>query len=136
MPNVWYFGDSRAAYDNSQCSEFIQDGDLLVVPSEKATAIMVDAWPIICDGYDEDCQHSTKFDGPLHHSHDWYSLEGGKYVASIEMLSTISYEGEHVFFPQRVYGRAGLLDAQRAMARCHVAWAEAKAPHLLTSWVD
>lgn len=46
MVRVHVFGSTGAAYDASQTSEEISDGDVLVVESERVVGIMVEAWPI------------------------------------------------------------------------------------------
>lgn len=91
QPNLWYFEDSGSAYDISQTDDRVKDGDILVVPSEKAVAIMVEAWPIIIDGFDEDLQHDTAFDGPLEHTADWDSVFYGKYAPAIEAWCHVPY---------------------------------------------
>jgi hypothetical protein len=44
-PRVHVFDSSSEAYDVSQCNSAIRDGDVLVVPSERAIAVLVEAWP-------------------------------------------------------------------------------------------
>lgn len=43
---IHIFETSGQAYDSSQCDDSIHDGDLLVVPSERALAILCKAWPV------------------------------------------------------------------------------------------
>jgi len=43
---VHVFDSSGFAYDMSQCSDEIKDGDVLYVPSESVAAVMVRAWPV------------------------------------------------------------------------------------------
>jgi hypothetical protein len=45
VPAVHEFDSTSFAYDASQCFDEINDGDLLVVRSERAVAIMLEAWP-------------------------------------------------------------------------------------------
>jgi hypothetical protein len=45
MPQVHTFESTREAYNASQCRDGIHDGDILLVPSESAAAVMVSAWP-------------------------------------------------------------------------------------------
>jgi len=90
MPEIHRFYSSGEAYDASQTHNEIHDGDVLVVERENAIAILVSAWPVIFEGYDEDLQHNTAFDGPLHHSADWHELDGGKYTPSVELAQTVT----------------------------------------------
>ena len=45
-PKVHTFDSSVEAYDASQCDDDIANGDVLVVLSEDAIAILVEAWPV------------------------------------------------------------------------------------------
>jgi hypothetical protein len=45
QPTVHTFDSTGEAYDVSQCSDEIKNGDVLVVPDEDAIAIMLEAWP-------------------------------------------------------------------------------------------
>ena len=49
MTTVHTFASSREAYDASQTHDDIRDGDLLIVPDERAVAVMVQAWPTALD---------------------------------------------------------------------------------------
>jgi hypothetical protein len=40
------FESSAEAYDVSQCTDAIRDGDVLLVPSEGLAAILMGAWPV------------------------------------------------------------------------------------------
>lgn len=42
--NVHQFGDTGQAYDACQCCDFIKDGDLLVIESERVVGV-ADTWP-------------------------------------------------------------------------------------------
>lgn len=44
-PRVHVFDSTSLAYDVSQCSDDVRNGDVLVVPDERAVAIMLSAWP-------------------------------------------------------------------------------------------
>lgn len=44
-PRIHSFASSGEAYDASQTHEDIADGDILLVPSERACAVLVSAWP-------------------------------------------------------------------------------------------
>jgi hypothetical protein len=61
---VHYFDESGYAYDMSQCSDDIADGDVLVVNGkEKSVAVLMGAWPICCvEGFVTD--RETHFDCP------------------------------------------------------------------------
>lgn len=51
---VHAFDSTVEAYNASQCSEDVKDGDVLVVPSESAVAILVQAWPMsVTDSHGE-----------------------------------------------------------------------------------
>jgi hypothetical protein len=45
VPTVHEFESTSCAYDMSQCDDAIHDGDVLVVRSENAVAILLSAWP-------------------------------------------------------------------------------------------
>jgi hypothetical protein len=45
VPAVHEFDSTSFAYDMSQCDDEIKNGDVLVVRSERAVAIMLEAWP-------------------------------------------------------------------------------------------
>jgi hypothetical protein len=45
MPQVFEFASTREAYNMSQTDPTIRDGDVLVVPSERAVGVLVEAWP-------------------------------------------------------------------------------------------
>lgn len=50
MPKVHYFSSTGEAYDCSQCDDGIENGDVLVVESENAVAILMEAWPAALEG--------------------------------------------------------------------------------------
>lgn len=45
-PKVHTFGSTGEAYDHSQTSDHIKDGDILHVPSEGVTGFLNEAWPV------------------------------------------------------------------------------------------
>src|SRR4051794_38048547 len=72
--------DSGEAYDVTQTSDALRDGDLIVCEheGERLIAVLVQAWP-------------TRISGPLGSSlhelsdeYDWTTLDDGKYARSIE----------------------------------------------------
>lgn len=66
MVQVHRFDDSGEAYDMSQCSDDIHNGDVLVVDSstERSVAFLMDAWPIcVVPGFVTD--RDTRFDCPI-----------------------------------------------------------------------
>ena len=71
------FHSSGEAYDVSQCSEAIHDGDVLLVPSERRVAVLVEAWPILV---------GTDDPGPAFHSFKpgvtFVTSDDGKYLNS------------------------------------------------------
>jgi hypothetical protein len=46
VPRVHEFDSTSTAYDMSQCDDEIADGDVLVVRSERAVAVLLEAWPV------------------------------------------------------------------------------------------
>jgi hypothetical protein len=46
--NVWHFATQYDAYDASQTSDLIKDGDLLVTP--QAVGFLFEAWPVLLKG--------------------------------------------------------------------------------------
>lgn len=58
VPQVHEFDSTSEAYDVSQCADEIRDGDVLVVRSERAVAIMLSAWPTAVEpGLEGDAFH-------------------------------------------------------------------------------
>lgn len=45
-PVVHTFDSSGEAYDASQCSDDISDGDVLAVPAEGVVGFLFEAWPV------------------------------------------------------------------------------------------
>jgi hypothetical protein len=43
---VHTFGSTGEAYDASQCDDNIENGDVLIVPSERVAGVLVEAWPV------------------------------------------------------------------------------------------
>jgi hypothetical protein len=50
---VWAFRSNREAYDLTQTSDEIKDGDVLYVPSENLVGFLAKAWPIAVIGKPE-----------------------------------------------------------------------------------
>lgn len=72
---VHTFDSSGEAYDASQYDDDIKDGDVLHVPSEKVTGLLVKAWPTAV----------TEKHGSFHRLADgitWESFEDGRYAES------------------------------------------------------
>lgn len=70
-----YFESTGEAYDASQTSDAIRDGDILVVEAERVVGILVAAWPTAV----------TIAHGEFHQLGDqtsWADLEGGRYLDS------------------------------------------------------
>lgn len=71
------FYDSGEAYDASQCSDHIHDGDVLLVPREGRVAVLVEAWPVLV---------GTGDPGPAFHSWNpgvtFATSDDGKYLNS------------------------------------------------------
>lgn len=45
MTTIHTFDSTGEAYNASQCSDEIKDGDILAVPSEHCVGILIQAWP-------------------------------------------------------------------------------------------
>jgi hypothetical protein len=77
--------DTGEAYDFTQTTEGVRDGDLIRCQHEgrEVWAVLVSAWPVAFDGLDEEGQA-----GELHtldHILDLYSLDEGKYAKSFDV---------------------------------------------------
>ena len=46
MPNIWTFEDTGRAYDCSQSSDVIKDGDILVAIRDRVVGFLCQAWPV------------------------------------------------------------------------------------------
>ena len=67
------FASTSEAYDATQWNDEINDGDVLLVPSEHVAGVLVRAWPV------------AVFGGPgafhvLADGMDWSTYENGRYV--------------------------------------------------------
>lgn len=72
---VWFFTSTGEAYDVSQCDDRINDGDLLVVPTERVAGVLVKAWPVAAT------PEAGKFHAPQP-GFDWADVEGDNYTRS------------------------------------------------------
>ena len=45
MPKIWIFSTTEEAYDASQSSDVIKDGDVLVATEERVVGFLFQAWP-------------------------------------------------------------------------------------------
>ncbi len=61
MPNIWIFEDTKLAYDASQTSEVIKDGDILVATKERVVGFLYKAWPVAVTGNSDDEKSSGEF---------------------------------------------------------------------------
>lgn len=73
---IHVFENEIEAYDASQCDERIQDGDVLVAIAEKATAVLIKAWPTtVVRGTAQELHQ-------LRPEASWLETEGGRYAKS------------------------------------------------------
>ncbi|MFD3455787.1 hypothetical protein ACFWVC_26865 [Streptomyces sp. NPDC058691] len=80
-PAVHHFGDTREAYDATQCREDIRDGDVLVVESAKVVGFLDAAWPVsITEEHGE--FHAMATGAPRY--------ADGRYAASIERARQVA----------------------------------------------
>lgn len=81
------FTDSREAYDASQTSDAIRDGDVLVVPD--GVAVLVEAWPVVFS--------TGRPDHVFHHLEEgveWRTFKDGRYYNSaVVALALYTVEG-------------------------------------------
>ncbi|MFJ1529701.1 hypothetical protein ACIOFV_14950 [Streptomyces mirabilis] len=83
LPKVHRFSDTSEAYDASQCSEAIRDGDVLVVESERVVGFLDEAWPVaITEAHGE--FHGLKIPAR--------EIKGGRYAASADLAERIAAE--------------------------------------------
>jgi hypothetical protein len=66
-----------AAYDHTQTSEHVRDGDVLHLKGGH-TAVMNRAWPVMVTGDSKEMHH-------LEHGHTWDEHDGGKYKKSVAL---------------------------------------------------
>ena len=78
---VHYFDTSGEAYDASQTHDDISDGDVLVVESEQAVAILMKAWPTVYN--DDALPNEFHTLGP---DYDWAMTEYGESVKLAERV--------------------------------------------------
>jgi hypothetical protein len=85
--------DTREAYDFTQTNEAMRDGDVVVCQHEgrEVVAILVEAWPVAISGMDEERQAGSMH--ALDHPADWHSLDGGKYLLSIDATERWAVRG-------------------------------------------
>jgi hypothetical protein len=79
--------DTGMAYDISQTSDEIHDGDVLIADHNGRTiyAVMCSAWPTSLDGYGEELMEDETFQFHFFADiRDIYTIEGGKYVAALD----------------------------------------------------
>ena len=99
---VHVFNSSGQAYNASQCSEEIKDGDVLVVKTlrlvdgqdeEQCVAILYKAWPVLVHGKCRArCFHL------LEEGSTWLDLEDGdKYLPSVELANSIRFDSQPSF---------------------------------------
>jgi hypothetical protein len=84
--NIYAFTSSGEAYDCSQWSSLIKDGDLLIVPSEQIAGFLMQAWP---------CAVTPNL-GAFHalaEGSSWENMEDGKYLISAMNAQRIAAEG-------------------------------------------
>lgn len=76
------FWSSGEAYNVSQSSDAVADGDILLVPSESRVAVLVGAWPVwvATDGDVGPGEFHTLADGVT-----WQTFEDGRYLRSVEV---------------------------------------------------
>lgn len=72
------FESTREAYDTSQCSDAIRDGDVLFVPSEERIAVLLSAWPVTVVPH----EHGPGEFHELADNTSWVTVEHGRYAAS------------------------------------------------------
>lgn len=83
-PAVHRFDDTTEAYDASQCYDEIKDGDLLVVESEQAIAVLMDAYPVaLTAGHGE-------FHSGLEESAR--TFREGRYAVSVDAAEAVAAE--------------------------------------------
>lgn len=82
------FFSSGEAYDASQCSDAIRDGDVLLVPSENRVAVLVEAWPVLVgNGEPGEAFHTLIPEATFRTTHD------GKYLnAAIVAITLLTVE--------------------------------------------
>ncbi|MEU0627727.1 hypothetical protein [Streptomyces sp. NPDC005989] len=81
-PAVHRFDDTTAAYNASQCYDEIKDGDVLVVASERAIAVLMGAYPVAL----------TILNGQFHDGleESARTIREGRYAASVDVAEEIA----------------------------------------------
>ncbi|MFE3146613.1 hypothetical protein ACFXJ6_08105 [Streptomyces sp. NPDC059218] len=81
-PAVHRFDDTTTAYNASQCHDEIKDGDLLVVASERAIAVLMGAYPVAL----------TILNGQFHDGleESARTIREGRYAASVDVAEEIA----------------------------------------------
>lgn len=87
-PDIHHFDSTKDAYDQSQTSGNVKDGDVLHVPSEGVTGVMVGAWPTAVT------ENSGEFHGGLVDGYDWNDLDGDDYSKSHETAQHLHKTGK------------------------------------------
>ena len=82
-PLAHVFGSTREAYDHSQASDAIRDGDVLFVPTEGIAAVLYGAWPVAVNE-PHDVQHG-EFHGYVGGADALAAADGGRYAESVQM---------------------------------------------------
>lgn len=79
------FYSSAEAYDASQVSDAVADGDVLLVPSEGLAAIMLAAWPtaVVVGEDGPGTFHILKAD------RSWQTVDDGKYAAAAGVAAAL-----------------------------------------------
>jgi hypothetical protein len=78
------FHSSGEAYDASQTSDAVRDGDVLLVPSEGRAAVLVGAWPVAVGTGDPGAFHA------LDNGKTFRDLKGGRYLSSAIVAIALS----------------------------------------------
>lgn len=99
MVNIHIFESTSEAYDESQCSDEIKFGDVLVVESERVVGFLLSAWPIAVTkergqfhGKATDCTWEkccTRSSGELERDHPDYNLS---YAEAVRVATELGYE--------------------------------------------
>jgi hypothetical protein len=82
-PVAHIFGSTREAYDHSQTSDAIRDGDVLFVPTEGIAGVLYGAWPVAVNE-PHDVQHG-EFHGYRGGPDALAAADDGRYADSVGM---------------------------------------------------
>src|SRR5262245_2876928 len=93
-PRLHFFTSTGTAYDYSQTNEGIEDGDILVCPSEGAIAIMCGAWPVaITQAHRGRHFHVFKTEDDAAYAENWESdPEYRKYAPAVALAGRINLD--------------------------------------------